>query len=106
MRITKEYIGKKVRQKGWGKGEYRLIEWMGGEGEYIAGHDEKGYVFAEKAYSTSYRIDTWELYQEEKKPSERINEIAYKERLDNSPFSFSREVDAIKQYLDEQAAKK
>lgn len=69
MRLTKDYIGKKVRRYWHQEGHSTtvLVGWV--KDGCVAGTDQDGKVFF------SCVFDDWELVGEKKKPSERIREI-------------------------------
>lgn len=71
MKLTKEHIGKKVRDVSWPKDVWIILEWI--RGDAIAGLAENGDVFYDEFIGGS---EHWIIIVEEPgKPSARINEI-------------------------------
>lgn len=93
MRLTKEHVGKKVRNN-----TACLL------GELLAVYDRYIWLDEQNAgVSTVTNADNWELIEEPKKPSERIQELIGPTRSD-AEWS-ERFQQAVLTYLDEQHEK-
>ena len=100
MIITKEHEGKRI------EGHARKGVVLAVDGDYFWLKHDSG-----KENETCMVSGAWELVEDPKKPSERINELAseYREEvngrgLDGDPWKFT--IQGVIRYLDEQAAKK
>lgn len=102
MKLTQEHIGKKVRQTDWDKGFWVKLDFLSTQNYAVAGDDRHGrsYYGANGAFYMN-----WELYEEEKKPSDRIREIACPMSV-GDPSSEACMIGSIVQYLDEEWQKR
>lgn len=94
MKLDQSHVGKRLRRPAWQPEDWLKIVAI--EGGYVFGIDENDTGFVDEDKFTD-----WELVSEPKKPSEIISEIYASGR---ARARFKPEIDAVIQYLDEQAA--